>query len=124
MFLNPFDLLQSDPADASSIKKERKKLLAQVELEGEIECKGRHIAKADVLAALNGLDDPEKVHVYRELKTRFPELNDFLAFGDLSWFARRELPPFFDKIRAFFAHRYDQTLFSAYRNNDIETIRR
>ena len=88
-FINPLEILQLQNAtyagsiDTDTIKKEKRKLFAEIELSdnGLYNYNGFDITKSDCEKVINELDNEEKKEFYYYLTTN-PSLNNFLTTGN------------------------------------------
>ncbi|MBN1352792.1 hypothetical protein JXJ21_25610, partial [candidate division KSB1 bacterium] len=134
-FLNPFDLINSDFDSISEItpsilKKEKRKVIADVELseDNSILISRIRFYKAECINALNELEEPLKLKFYFFL-SKYPELNNFLYRSDPEFFYTLRHDKIFDSpdfiafIEPYFAKSYNAALVQALRINDHPTLK-
>ena len=80
MFINPIELLDVMSNDADKIKKAKKRLLREIDLEdGMYEYRGEEITKSQVEQAIDSLEGNFDAYLYIRC---LPGLNKFLSTGD------------------------------------------
>lgn len=132
-YVNPFDLLEVQaPAqlDATQLKREKKRLLAEFELSGEVEIAvGDHrLDKARLLKLFEELEDPEQRSFHAEVAAR-PALQKFLSEASLDLFYEQQLSKlaglhadFLRWLGPLFAPPFNRRLVHALRQKDLEEI--
>jgi len=134
-FINPLEILQlqntthADSIDTSIIKREKRKLFAEIELSdnGLYNYNGFDITKSDCEKAINELDNEEKKEFYYYLTTN-PSLNNFLTTGNEKLFysfgaeSIYKIPEFITFINPFFSERFDKSLLKAFKANDTKLL--
>jgi len=130
-FVNPFELLDVAEADAASIKKAKRRKLAEFDLsdDGMIEVGNQKVTKSDFIRVTDELDSNDKAEFYLFVKNN-PRLNAFLTNGDTSFFTnyRQESiysdADFVNFISPYFAQQYNKVLLEAYQNDNIPLLKR
>lgn len=134
-YINPFDLLniQSEnlsDIDSSTIRRAKKKLLADIELSDNdtIDHNGIELTKSDCIRAVDDLDHKDK-NEFHYFIFKNPDLNSFLSSGDLRFFKTYKsesiykLSEFLDFISPFFTFQYDKQLSLNYKKRDIDKVK-
>jgi len=129
-FYNPIEILElkgvpSDQIDQTTIRKAKKRLLAEIELSenGSLSFNGENLNRSDAERVINELEDHDKFEFYHYIANNIP-LNRFLTAGELNLFRnfRQEsiykLPRFIDFISPYFAERYGLALYTTFLNED------
>lgn len=130
-FVNPFDLLDVVEADAATIKKAKRRKLAEFDLsdDGIIEVGNQKITKSDFIRVTDELDSDDKAEFYLDVNNN-PRLNAFLTNGDTSFFInyrRKSIysnADFVNFISPYFAHQYNKVLLDAYQNGNIPLLKK
>ena len=130
-FVNPFELLDVAEADAASIKKAKRRKLAEFDLsdDGMIEVGNQKVTKSDFIRVTDELDSNDKAEFYLFIKNN-PRLNAFLTNGDTSFFTnyRQESiysdADFVNFISPYFAQQYNKVLLEAYQNDNIPLLKK
>ncbi len=125
-FVNPFELLDVAETDAVSIKKAKKRKLAEFDLsdDGIIEVGNQKVTKSDFIRAIDELDNNDKAEFYLFVKNN-PRLNAFLTNGDISFFTnfRQESiysdVNFINFVSPYFAEQYNKVLLETYQNDNL-----
>jgi hypothetical protein len=133
-YINPFDLLEitSDnlsTIDGTIIKKAKRKLLSELELNdiGTIQYHGIGLTKADCLQAIDDLDNKDKkeFHFFIFQNVHF---NKFITEGKLDLFENYKvesiykLPEFLDFVSPFFSEQYDKLLAQNIKLGRLENV--
>lgn len=134
-YINPFDLLniQSEnlsDIDSSTIRRAKKKLLADIELSDNdtIDHNGIELTKSDCIRAVDDLDHKDK-NEFHYFIFKNPDLNSFLNSGDLRFFKTYKsesiykLSEFLDFISPFYIFQYDKQLSLNYKKRDIDKVK-
>jgi hypothetical protein len=129
-FVNPFELLDVIEADAASIKKAKRRKLAEFELsdDGLIEFGNQKVTKSDFIRVTDELDNNDKVEFYLFIKNN-QRLNAFLTNGDTSFFVnyRQESiyseTDFINFISPYFAQQYNKALLEAFQNDNVPLLK-
>lgn len=135
-YINPLAILglsaekAQDGIDKAFLKREKKRLLAEFELQQAtvIEVAGQKLDKATVLELFEMLEDEAQVeHHIRVLRN--PGLMNFLEDASLDYFYSGDISmlpanpdSFLEFIAPAFADKYNQRLFHAFRQKDWEEI--
>lgn len=130
-FINPFELLDVAEVDAASIKKAKRRKLAEFDLsdDGIIEVGNQKVTKSDFIRVTDELDNNDKAEFYLFVKNNL-RLNAFLTNGDTSFFVnyRQESiysdADFVNFISPYFAQQYNKVLLEAYENDNIPLLKR
>lgn len=130
-FVNPFELLDVAEADAASIKKAKRRKLAEFDLsdDGMIEVGNQKVTKSDFIRVTDELDSNDKAEFYLFVKNN-PRLNAFLTNGDTSFFTnyRQESiytdADFVNFISPYFTQQYNKVLLEAYQSVNIPLLKR
>lgn len=134
-YLNPFLILNLkvddlSMLDATSLRSAKKRLLAEIELDGNIIVKGVTISKSEALQAIDELDDQKKrlFHFY-VLKNN--GLLEFLSHGSMGFL---EMPlfvePYFSDpsfirfVSPSFAFQFNTILFRLVKEGRIESLKK
>lgn len=134
-YINPIEILglsnakQAGNIDAEIIKREKKKVFAEIELSdsGLYNYNGLQLTKSDCEKAINELDNVEKKEFHCYLVTN-PSLNNFLTSGDENLFtcfsqdSIYKIPEFISFINPFFSERFDKSLLKAFKANDTKLL--
>ncbi|MDX2250169.1 MAG: hypothetical protein SF052_25525 [Bacteroidia bacterium] len=136
-YINPFSLLNLDPAkfsqglDQAKLKREKKRLLAEFELHNTptLEIHGKQVSKSDVLRVFDMLAiDSEFAHHLRVFQN--PGLLAFLEEASLDYFYSGDIAllstlpaDFLGFIGPYFAEQYNRRLFHAFRQKDWEEMK-
>ena len=113
-FINPLELINP----AADFQRERRRLLTDAELTGGWHNERVQLDKSELIAVLDTLQDSETVAHYH-LLLRYPQLNNFLTYGDPQLF-EAHLPDdpelkndrFLQFITPFFLEQYHARLRS------------
>jgi hypothetical protein len=124
-YLNPYELLELAPnADESSIKKAKRRRMADLDLNEGFLTLGEHkVYKSDFIQLSQALEDPEQARYYAYLLGNLP-LHRFLSEGDTDFFKSNTKQAIFEDkkflafIGPFFAAQYDRCLSKAFRAKD------
>jgi len=134
-YINPFKLLgiQADnlsEIDSSTIRKAKKILLANIELNDDeaIDYNGFEITKSICLSIIDELDDKNKKEFHFFIfKNRL--LNDFLFDGKLDFFkyftigSFFTIPEFILFISPYFSFQYDNALSKNFKKQDLSNVK-
>jgi len=133
-FINPitlFNLIDIDftRIDQVLIKKNRRKINAELELSGNgfLQFNGNDITKSDIERIADELEDPNKRRYYYSIAKNY-KLNDFLSNGNENFFNPYQIEDiyqdkgFLDFISPFFATQYDRSLLKQYKNKNFNTF--
>lgn len=121
-YINPYELLVITPenlseVDSATIKRAKKKLLAEIEL-GDTDSiihQGIELNKSDCIRAIDDLDNKDKSEFHFFIY-QHKHLKRFLTTGKISFFDNYQaesiykLPEFLDFISQFFSEQYDKVL--------------
>lgn len=130
-YVNPFDLLEvgaPGQLDTAQLKREKKRLMAEFELSGEVEIAvGEHrLDKATLLKLFEELEDPEQRSYHAEVAAR-PMLQKFLTEASLDLFYEAKVgelaglhPDFLRWLGSHFAVSFNRRLVHALRQQDLE----
>jgi len=131
LFINPIEILELQAVniasiDDNSIKKAKKKLLAEIDLsdDGHFNYKGQKLTKSDCEEAVDELSNNDKKEYYFQLATTNQLLNNYLATGDEKIFASfkqesiYKLPDFVNFVSPYFAYNFDRSLLKAFKSNN------
>jgi len=134
-YINPFDLLniQSEnlsDIDSSTIRRAKKKLLADIELSDNntIDHNGIELTKSDCIRAVDDLDHKNK-NEFHYFIFKNPDLNSFLTSGDLRFFKTYKsesiykLSEFLEFISPFFTFQYAKQLSLNYKKRNIDNVK-
>jgi hypothetical protein len=135
-YINPIEILKFSEAtditdiDNEKIKKNKKKLFADIELsDGEVyDYYGVKLSKGDCERVINDLDNPTNKEFYLYLANN-RQLNEFLINGNASIFNNFKhdsifkLPDFVTFISPYFTPKFDHALFIAFKNKNISQLK-
>ncbi len=133
-YVNPFDLLDAPfqpPLDASRLKRERKRLMAEFDLSQEVEISigGHHLDRASVIRLFDELENHQtqdfhyQVHQDAALSGFLGEATlDLFYDGGVGQLANRE-EEFLRWIAPFFAESFNKRLVNAVKQSDLEETR-
>jgi len=135
-YINPIEILDLSKAtdissiDNEKIKKNRKKLFADIELsDGEVyDYYGVKLSKGDCERVIDDLANPTNKEFYLYLSNN-RQLNEFLINGNDSIFNNFKhdsifkLPDFVTFISPYFTPKFDHTLFIAFKNKNISHLK-
>jgi len=135
-FINALELIELDKQELSSIdssiiKKQKKKIYAEIELSdnNSIGYKGKKLTKSDCEKIISDLEDENKIKFYYEL-LQFKELNNFLISGDTNFFYNYQEKAilknvlFLEFISPYFANQYDGIILKIYVSSDENLLKR
>jgi len=130
-YINPFDLLEvsaSAELGAEQIKREKKRLLAEFELNDSVEIKvaGHQLDKATLLQLFEELED-EQLRTHHQKVAQHTRLLRFLQDASLDLFYEGEMPSlatesqdFLRFLGPYFASPFNQRLLHAIKQRDLE----
>ncbi|MGO4819578.1 hypothetical protein [Flavobacterium sp. W22_SRS_FP1] len=135
-YINPIEILDLSKAtdissiDNEKIKKNRKRLFADIELsDGEVyDYYGVKLSKGDCERVIDDLANPTNKEFYLYLSNN-RQLNEFLINGNDSIFNNFKhdsifkLPDFITFISPYFTPKFDHTLFIAFKNKNISHLK-
>lgn len=132
-YFNPYEILGADKLDLSDIeqiKKAKKRVLADIELDDNkvLQFKGIKLTKADCIRAFDDLDNTDKQDFYGHLLSD-KKLNEFLTFGKTSFFDSQrhesiyKMSEFIDFISPYFASQYDKAFTHAVKTGNSEKLK-
>jgi hypothetical protein len=135
IYINPIEILELqdeevNTLDSNLIKKAKRRLFADIELSdhGHLDYKGIKLTKSDCEAAIDQLEDKNKLEFFNHLASN-KQLNEFLVNGnqDLLTSFKHEsiysLPEFIDFVSPYFSVKLDRVLLKAFQKNDLEIFR-
>jgi hypothetical protein len=130
-FVNPFDLLDVVESDIASVKKAKRRKLAEFDLsdDGMIEVGNQKITKSDFIRVTDELDSSNIAEFYLFVKRNL-KLNAFLTNGDTSFFTnfRQESiytdADFVNFISPYFSQQYNIVLLEAFQNDNLTLLKR
>ena len=133
-YINPYLLLNIasenlNDININTIRKEKGKLLAEIELSdtNTIKYYGIELSKGDCIRVIDELDIHYKKEFHHFICMQ-KYLNQFLTNGDLIFFSNYQtesiykFPEFIDFIGDYFAEQYDKVLYAYYQRNDTEAV--
>ncbi len=133
-YLNPLDLFKIplksiSELDSITIKKSKKRILAEIELsdDNSINIKNQKFNKSDILKSFDELEDDNKKEFYFFLYN-YKELNNFLFNGETKFFInfRHEsifnLSKFIDFISPYYAPKYSELLIKALEKKSVKAL--
>ena len=134
-YVNPVELLNlaglpANSLDAATIKKARRRLLADLELGDEtLDYKGQRLDRSACERACMDLEEPERLRVWHRL-ANMPALNDFLGSGRpdflLNPVSASSLVADASLVRMVglrYAEQYDKALLEAFSRRNVERLR-
>jgi hypothetical protein len=133
-YINPFELLKIkldnlSAIDGTIIKKAKRKLLSEIELNdiGTILYHGIGLTKADCLQTIDDLDNKDKKEFHFFIfQNKY--LNNFISEGKLDFFDNYKvesiykLPEFLDFISPFFSEQYDKLLVLNFKSGQVDNV--
>lgn len=131
-FINPFELLDVSEADASAIKKAKRRKLAEFDLsdDGMIEIGNKKVTKSDFLRVADELDNSGKAEFYLFIKEN-RLLNSLLTNGDVAYFFQNQRQEsiyndadFINFISPYFAEQYNKVLLEAFQSDNLLLLKR
>ena len=134
-YINPFNLLDLNidnlsAIDSSIIKRAKKTLLAEIELNGTdtITHNGIEITRSDFLRAIDELDDNDKKEFHFFIYENI-DLNRFLTSCDLNFFKSfkiesiYKMPAFIDFISPYFTYQYEKLLSRNFKDGNLANVK-
>lgn len=128
-FINPYEMLDIEDFDSSSVKKAKKRKLAEIRLsdDGNIKYSNTSVDESSFNNILNKLDDPNSAHFYQQL-LRDPLLSNFLKEGDTEFFEEQSTlswtNSFIEFISPYFTYQFDKLFFQAYNEGNLYLIKK
>ncbi len=133
-YINPYELLEITPenlsdADSATIKRAKKKLLAEIEL-GDTDMiihQDIELNKSDCIRAIDDLDNKDKSEFHFFIY-KHKHLKRFLTSGKISFFDNYQaesiykLPEFLDFISQFFSEQYDKVLLENFKKWNQQAV--
>ena len=129
-FVNPIELLELKEFDSDSIKKAKRRKLAEIELSdnGYISHNSNQIDKSALITITEQLQDSDKLKVFYTLSKQ-RSLTNFLSNGSTDFFESQQIPQelyshdIINVISVPFASALDNELLNALREHDTYTIK-
>ncbi|MEM6800995.1 MAG: hypothetical protein AAF696_06295 [Bacteroidota bacterium] len=135
-YINPLALLEISVEEAkegissSRLKREKKKLMAEFELNNasNIELRGIKLGKNQVLEMFDQLADEKYLDFHSRILSQASLLQfleesslDYFYFGDISMLSANS-PEFLSFLAPYFSHQYNKRLLYAFKQRDWEEI--
>jgi hypothetical protein len=127
-YINPYSLLSIEPSSLfdtpKNIRAAKRRVLADIELDGEIEVDGVYIDKTEALRAIDDLDD-EKKRRFHSIVFFDESFRLFLTGGDSCWVFHNTDNEYFNDIEfrefiaPFYQYQFDKTLEHAIKTGDV-----
>lgn len=131
-YINPFSLLKISPQEllvsTNILRKAKRKILAEIELEDFVIVDGEKIEKTDALRSIDELDYEDKKE-FHSLIFYDEDLRKFLSHGNRLWFFSPKdsqgfnYPPFKDFIAPYYAPQFNNLLCETIEKGDLKMIR-
>lgn len=127
-FINPFDLLEIETTDSDTIKKAKRRKLADIELnDGFLEIGSQKISRSEFIKLVDELDDNKTKNMYFFIK-RDTHLNKLLLNNDVRFFflyqphKAYQNQDFINFISPYFAESFSQLLLKAFKTGNSSHV--
>jgi hypothetical protein len=127
-FINPFDLLEIETTDSDTIKKAKRRKLADIELnDGFLEIGNQKVSRSEFIKLVDELDDNKTKNMYFFIK-RDAHLNKLLLNNDVRFFflyqphKAYQNQDFINFISPYFAESFSQLLLKAFKTGNSSHV--
>ena len=128
-YINPYELLGLATEDVSAAKKQKNKLLAEIELSDSqiVIYNGSELTKSDCINAIDDLDNKDK-RDFHFFIYQHDKLLNFLTRGELDFFFNYQaesiykIPEFIEFISPFFSERYNTALLNNVKKKNLTNL--